>query len=115
MNKKQSELRKTEVEGAKGGSGTFYNTHILEKDEMCGKGRYFARCTLKPGSSVGAHTHIDEMEVYYILSGSGIIIEDEKKTAIAAGDVNLVGAGENHSIVNNGDVDLDFIAVILYS
>ncbi|NMD38980.1 MAG: cupin domain-containing protein [Christensenellaceae bacterium] len=115
MIKKQEELKVTVTEKAKGGEGVFVNEHVLVGDEFFGKGRLYAKCKLAPGHSVGNHTHTGEMEVCYFLSGEGTVECDGVETKVKAGDVNLVNPGENHAVINTGNEDLVYMALILYA
>ncbi len=102
-------------ENAKGGVGVFINKMILQEDQFHNKGRLFARCKLAPGHSVGSHTHVGEMEICYFLNGVGTVESDGIRTQVYPGDVNIVNAGENHSVINTGKTDLEYIALILYT
>lgn len=95
------------------GKGTIEILHILNKDDMKGKCRMFAKVTIKPGCSIGLHEHIDEEEAYYIIKGTARVNDNGIMKEVKAGDVILTPGGEKHSIENNGDEPLEFIAVIL--
>lgn len=97
------------------GKGTAYVYHVLQKDEMMGHGRLYARVVLPPGSSIGNHTHNGDTEPYYILKGTGIFTEpDGTQVPVKAGDVCLIECGQSHGIENTGTEDLEFMALILY-
>ncbi len=99
-----------------GGDGEFIVENILNPGEMRQKGRLFARGRLTPGSTVGYHVHSADMEICYFLSGTGRVTDqDGVVTEVAAGDTNIVQVGEGHEIVNTGDTDLVYIALILYA
>lgn len=74
--------------------------------------RLLGRFTIKKGCSIGNHTHTGEVEYYYILSGQGIVTEDSGETTVNPGDVVVTGWGQSHSIRNECDKDLEFVAVI---
>ncbi|MBO7349369.1 MAG: cupin domain-containing protein [Spirochaetales bacterium] len=74
--------------------------------------RLLGRFTIKKGCSIGNHSHTGEVEYYYILSGEGVVTEDSGETKVYPGDVVVTGWGQSHSIRNEGDKDLDFVAVI---
>ena len=98
-----------------GGLGQFVVENILEPEEMRDKGRLFARGTLAPGCTVGYHVHDRDMEICYFLSGAGRVRDqDGIVTEVGPGDTNIVAVGEGHEIVNTGDTDLVYIALILY-
>lgn len=69
---------------------------------------------LVPGASIGFHTHTEDQEIIYILEGNGTVINGEGKANDEAnkGDALLCSKGESHSLVNTGDKDLIFFAVV---
>lgn len=109
-------IRKTndvQREAPQNGSGVVTMRHIISQEEMCGKGRLFAHMVVPPGASFGLHRHIDEVEPYYILKGHGDFTdEDGTVTNVGPGDCCLIHEGGSHAIKNNGDEDLEFIALI---
>jgi mannose-6-phosphate isomerase-like protein (cupin superfamily) len=117
MIRRAGEFKKEVVEGLKGGNGQVEMEHLLEvaKDEFNGKGRLFAKNTLKPGHSIGYHKHEGDAEAYYILKGEATLDDNGTKTVLKAGDLAYTPNGSSHSIENTGDTDLEFIALILYS
>ena len=107
---------KLEVKNSlRGGNGDVYFYHIETKEEMCGRGRLFAKIVLPPGASIGVHEHIDETEPYYIIKGQGVFIEpDGSKVPVKAGDCCLIKAGESHGLENDSAEDLELIALVHY-
>lgn len=114
MIKPFDKLRVSVTENAKGGQGAFINYHIMEKDELYGKGRYYALCRLAPSCSVGLHTHSGEMEICHFVSGTGMVKTRDTAIAVHPGDTNVVEDGEEHEVINTGDEDLVYTALILY-
>ncbi|MFZ5944630.1 MAG: cupin domain-containing protein [Bacillota bacterium] len=117
MIKKPADLKRQVVAGLKDGKGEVEMVHLLEtdKNEFNGKGRLFAKNTLKPGCSIGFHKHEGDSEAYYILSGEGLVNDNGTIKTVSAGDLIFTPEGESHSIENNGNQDLEFIALILFS
>ena len=104
------------VEHMLDGDGCFVIEDILLPDQMHNRGRLFAIGTLAPGHSVGMHTHTQDMEICFFLSGTGLVEEDgADAVAVRAGDCNIVDVGHSHRIINTGSEDLKYIAVILYA
>lgn len=101
------------VEGLAGGKGEARVYHVIGKDELNGHGRMYARVVLPPGASVGWHQHVHDTEPYYILKGEGVFIDnDHSRTVVHPGDVCLIKVGQFHSMENNSDEDLEFMALI---
>lgn len=71
---------------------------------------------LVPGASIGYHTHTDNCEIIYILSGEGTVIGDKEKgeedMPAVVGQAYYCPKGFSHSLVNTGDEDLIFFAVV---
>jgi mannose-6-phosphate isomerase-like protein (cupin superfamily) len=104
----------TEVrERMRDGTGTVVFTHVFLKEELTGRARLFARLSLPPGSSIGYHAHDGEEEVFYILSGTGIVNDQGVTSSVGPGDAVLTGGGNGHSIANPGTAPLELLAVIL--
>ena len=107
-----------EVNGLAGGKGMAKVCNIVSKEELLGHGRLYARVVLPPKSSVGWHQHVRDTEPYYILKGEGDFTEGDKNgenrvtTKVHAGDVCVIEVGQWHSIENNSDSDLEFMALI---
>ena len=114
MIRRAIELKKETINELRGGKGQVELIHILEKDELGGKGRLYARNILKPGASIGFHQHSGEFEAYYIISGEGTVNDNGILVPVKAGDLVRTDNGQSHSIENTGNTDLEFIALILF-
>lgn len=102
------------VEGLRGGNGSAEIHHLLEKEELLGHGKMYARVVLKPHSSIGWHQHVDDTEPYAIIKGEGLFIDnDGSKTLVHPGDVCMIEVGQWHSLENNTDDDLEMIALVI--
>lgn len=113
MVKKAGELSVEVKENMRGGKGGIKITHIFKKDEMKGKSRLCAKFTIDPGASIGLHEHVEEEEIYYIIRGSGVVIDSGVRYEISVGDAILTGGGASHSIENTGSEPLELVALIL--
>lgn len=67
---------------------------------------------LEPGASIGMHTHEDSSEIILILSGSGYTVYDGERIGLKSGDVHYCAKGHSHCLVNDGNEDLKFFAVV---
>ncbi|MCC0649497.1 cupin domain-containing protein [Clostridioides sp. ZZV15-6598] len=114
MIRKKSELQVEVKENLTGGVGKVKLENILQVEELKGKGRLFKRVTLPVGSSIGVHDHTTDFEVYYILKGKGKVFDNGEFVEVNEGDVIYTADGEEHSIENIGEEELEFVAVVLY-
>ena len=100
------------IPNMKGGEGHF-DVETLVPPQLLGKaGTLFARGTLPPGCSVGLHTHTANMEVCYVLSGSGLVEDAQAgRTRLNPGDTHICLPSDAHKILNDGTVPLVYLAV----
>lgn len=96
----------------RGGDGEVLNQCVVPQ-EMLINARLFSKLSLKHGCSIGPHKHEGEVEYYYILSGTGIVTEDDGERAVRKGDVVITGWGASHAIRNDGEDPLELLAVII--
>jgi mannose-6-phosphate isomerase-like protein (cupin superfamily) len=117
MIRQAAELTREKLVALRGGKGELEMTHILQRnsDEFGGKGRLFAKMVLPPGASIGTNKHVGEGETFFVLSGEATVDDDGVKSVLKPGDMMLTGDGQEHCIENTGDVDLELIALILFS
>ena len=113
MIRKENEMQKEIREKMRDGDGSVEILHIFKQEEFTGKVRLFAKVKLGPGSSIGEHQHLKEDEVYYIISGKGIVNDNGNEYEVNKDDAILTGKGASHSIRCIGDEPLIFIAVIV--
>ena len=67
---------------------------------------------LEPGASIGVHTHVDDCEVMYILSGTATYTTPDGEEIVPAGQSHYCPKGGIHGLKNNGPDDLIFFAVV---
>lgn len=70
------------------------------------------RITITKNSSIGWHIHENDQEIIYVISGSGVLTEDDKQYELLKGQANYCAKGKNHSIKNVNDENLELFAVI---
>ena len=114
MIRRNNEMREELIQGLKEGKGIIKLFHMLEKEELSGKGRLCAKEIIEPGNSIGYHKHEGDFELYYVLEGEGIVNDNGVESAVRKGDVVLTGNGKYHSIRNAGTKSLELIAIILF-
>jgi mannose-6-phosphate isomerase-like protein (cupin superfamily) len=110
---KKSEMGKEIRESMRGGDGKIEITHIFKKENFKGKVRLCSNIKINPGCSIGEHQHLEEDEVYYIISGKGIVNDGENDFEVNKGDAVLTGNGESHSIKCIGNEPLEMMAMIV--
>ncbi|MCE5197105.1 MAG: cupin domain-containing protein [Negativicutes bacterium] len=102
-------------QSVKGGKGAIAMRQLMEEQDFAGTGRLFNVMTLKPGDSVGHHTHEGDWEAYYILAGQGYYLDNGKECRVEAGDFALCRDGDSHYVLNDSNEDLVLLAIVIYS
>ena len=68
-----------------------------------------AEATLASGQKTARHFHPRAEEIYYILSGQGLITIGAQTRVVASGDAIAIAAGAPHHIENTGAPELRFL------
>lgn len=111
INSKNREcIRKNKVCG---GNGFILREDLLSEKHLGKYCKVYCKICLKSGCEIGYHEHHGNTETYYILSGSGVYQDNNEMIPIEAGVVAYCEDGNGHGIRNTGEVDLEFIALIL--
>lgn len=69
---------------------------------------------LKPGAwSSQRHWHDDEDELLIMLTGEAVLVEDEGRTLLRAGDICAwpMGTTNGHHLINESNADCSFVAI----
>ena len=90
----------------KGGEKAYAVKKFTDDRNMIMHGR------LESGASIGLHTHEGNCEIIYILSGNGKVKYDDTEEKLSAGSCHYCPKGHSHSLINDGDEDLVFFAVV---
>ncbi len=67
--------------------------------------------TLPPGKTVTPHIHEVLEEIYYILSGFGVMTIGEESQAVSAGDAIYIPKNNLHLLTNTGAEDMKILLV----
>ena len=68
-----------------------------------------AEATLPPGMQTQAHFHPQTEEIYYLLTGTGLMAVEDQQREVGPGDGILIPVGAKHQIRNTGVQDLIFL------
>ena len=92
-----------EEPGTHGGGGM--STGYSFFDKTPGMKFVFRKRALHPGAGVGPHEQHED-EVYYVLSGKGVMTVDDTKVDMTPGTAVLTRPGSSHSLKQAGNDDL---------
>ncbi len=68
-----------------------------------------AEATVAVGQTTDAHLHPNAEEIYYVLSGEGLMRIGAEERAVGPGDGIAIPPGSPHQIRNTGQADLVFL------
>ena len=115
MIKKKAEIKELVIPNFKGGDGHVCQFHYMNEQEAQGIAKVFGRIVIPPGSSVAPHTHVGDMEAYYVLKGQAILTDNGEEMVFEAGDAHICFDGDLHGLRNVSDEDFEYMAVVLNS
>lgn len=79
-----------------GGAGTLFCASLL--DGLGSSQFAFMHSDIIPaGVSIGVHEHTSNEEIYYLISGKGILTYDGKEFEMNPGDISLCLIGHSHA------------------
>lgn len=67
--------------------------------------------TLPPGKTVTPHHHEVLEEIYYILSGSGVMTIGNEAKMVSAGDAIYIPIHHRHTLTNTGNEEMKILLV----
>jgi quercetin dioxygenase-like cupin family protein len=98
------------LEVAHAGKGMIRNSLLYGAGDFSTDLHFVIYSELKPGTSIGYHTHENNEEVYVILEGRGIMTVNGQAREVTAGDVILNKPHWSHGLENNSsDTDLKIL------
>ena len=96
------------------GDGTVEIIRYLEPEEFNGNAKMIAKLVLKPGCSIGEHTHEGEEEIICIAKGNAEYNDNGTMVTLHEGDSCVCLGGQTHGIRNASETEnLEAFAVIL--
>ncbi|MCI6160248.1 MAG: cupin domain-containing protein [Prevotellaceae bacterium] len=101
-----NKIEETTVSHFKGGEGHYIMRHYTDDKVKIMRGK------LEPGCSIGMHCHEMNCEVMYILSGTATYVCDGEEEKVLPGEVHYNPMGKEHTLMNKGEEDLVFFAVV---
>lgn len=111
---RDKDMECTTKENHLGGTGKIEFKTLVPADKLKGESRMFNLLTFEPGAGLGEHDHTDNYEIYYILSGKAIAVDNGEEVELGAGDIVYTADGATHSIRNAGDEPMVMLATIVF-
>jgi mannose-6-phosphate isomerase-like protein (cupin superfamily) len=99
---RDAEVAREEPGTHKGGGETIGYSFFKDTPKL---GVVFRKRALKPGSAIGYHEQRED-EIYYVISGRGIMTIDGKPIEVGPGTAVLTRPGSSHGLEQVGNEDL---------
>jgi mannose-6-phosphate isomerase-like protein (cupin superfamily) len=99
---RDADVAKTEPGTHKGGGETVGYSFFAKTPNLK---LVFRKRALKPGSGIGYHEQKED-EIYYVLSGRGVMMIDDKSFDVTPGTAVLTRPGSSHGLKQAGPDDL---------
>jgi mannose-6-phosphate isomerase-like protein (cupin superfamily) len=95
--------------GYHGGEGSFSRRTFFDniKESVF---NYTRDITIPVGTIIGIHSHENDEELFFFISGTGTVTVNDKKRKVGPGTLVLISQGHSHGIANDGETDLRFFA-----
>ena len=90
----------------KGGEKEYVSRRFVDENNKIMLG------TLEPGASIGYHSNDADSEIMYFLEGVATVLTDCGEETLLPGQVHYCPMGHSHSLINRGDCNLKFLAVV---
>lgn len=101
-----SKIQEEALFNFKGGEGELDTRNFIDSKNEVMMSR------LKPGASSGYHTHEQNSEIVYIISGKGHFRYDDGVESFGPGSVHYCPMGHSHAMFNDGDADVVYFAIV---
>ncbi len=80
--------------------------YLIDPKECESRGLTMGHTTIYPTGSTTGHSHDDLEEVYYVVSGKGVMVVGDDEYEIETGDSLYVPPGEFHTTYQQGNLPL---------
>ena len=101
-----NKVEATTINNFKGGEKFISAKMVTDEDNKIMKN------ILVPGASIGEHIHDITSEIIFILEGKGKAICNGQEEDLKPGDCHYCPKGYVHTLINNGQENLVFYAVV---
>ncbi|MDD5945690.1 MAG: cupin domain-containing protein [Clostridia bacterium] len=95
------------------GVGEILMVNKFGPDETANRCKMVAELNIEPGQCIGYHAHVDDIELFYMLEGELICVEDGEELTLLPGDMTSTSCGEKHQLINRSDKLAKVLAIVI--
>lgn len=99
------------VPGKSARNSTVFQWELFAENEFLSAINVFHANIVEPGVTLEPHQHENEEQIFFILSGMGVIEVGDEEQAVGEGDTIYLPPKLMHSIKNIGTYPLRFLAI----
>jgi mannose-6-phosphate isomerase-like protein (cupin superfamily) len=100
-----------EQEGRHGGGGAVLYRRAFAPEVFYTNWSFVDHLVVPAGASVGAKRHPSVEEIYYVLTGEGVVTIGDESAPIGKDEALVVSPDDVHSIANAGSDDLEIVVI----
>ena len=100
--RKDKEIEWLQFDNCHEGEGVLNCKSLLDGLDSAKFG-FMHRDEIKAGVSIGTHEHTSSEEIYYLISGKGILTYDGQEYEMLPGDISLCNIGHSHGFLATED------------
>ena len=102
-----------EYQVIRNGVGEILKINKFGPDETNNKCSMVSELILKPGQCTGFHAHQKDAEIFYMLEGELVYIEDGEEFPFLPGDCTATTNGSKHQIINRSEKEAKVLTVVI--
>lgn len=110
---KKENVELKEIIKPRGGEGIIKSLSYLQNEDLDNAMQGFNVMELQLNSSIGFHQHLGNEEIYFIISGEGLVRDNENEEKVTTGDLIYTKNKSYHGLTNIGNTPLTFVAFII--
>ena len=93
------------------GSGEIVFRRLLSRRHFTAPIDFVDYTVIPPGSEIGAHRHIGNEEMYFVVAGTPLVRVNGQQMRLGPGSLSVVRDGEWHALTNDTDEDVTILVV----
>lgn len=102
------------VMGVHGGAGALLWKRLATGAHLYGEWDGYEWVALEPGARAGLHVHSHTEEIWFFLSGTGVMELDGVRHDVAPGTLVITPLNSSHAAWNTGEKRLEYIVIEVF-
>lgn len=109
---KAADRERVMVDNPANADGIYYREYLATDEELAPYVNLYAKIIVPAGVTMNFHMHLEDQEIYYFVQGHGHYNDNGTIVPFQAGDTFFCPKGQGHCVINDGDEEVQFIALI---